>query len=117
MVIRQTKEIATLTASEALQLNRSRHVNERRMAWLSLSFMMIISTIVLFKAPPDNMSEYTGYLSAVLISFSAVVGAYMGFTTWGANKFFEGQNNSQTNRVSIDGNSDTPTTTINVAAG
>lgn len=81
---------------DLVQINKDRHANERKMAWVALWFMMFITTVTIFIAPPDQITGYTGFIGAVLISFSGIVAAYMGFSTWGANKFFNGKGSDVT---------------------
>lgn len=72
-----------------LSANRQRHQNERRMAWFALISLVLIAAVVFLRATPDDIESYTGYLNAVFLPLAGVVGAYMGFSTWGGNKFFD----------------------------
>ena len=93
---------------DLLRINKARHATERRMAWVSIFFMMGISLFVLFIAPPTAIEGYTGYLTAVLLSFSSIVAGYLGFSTWGANKLFS---DNKLQQQGSDGSSSSESTT------
>jgi hypothetical protein len=70
------------------ELMKKRWKNRRRMAWVSLSSMVLITTAILFT---DMVSiEKLKVLSEVITWFyfscASVIGAYMGFTTYASIK-------------------------------
>lgn len=71
-----------------LDLNKKRWQNRRRMAWLSLISMTIITFLILF----TNMVsvERLGVLGEVITWYyfcsASIIGMYMGATTWASIK-------------------------------
>ena len=57
--------------------------NRRRMAWSSLTSMMILTGVLLF-APIsiDRLKTLSNIVEWYYISMSSVIAAYMGFTSW-----------------------------------
>ena len=70
-----------------LRLQKVRWKNRRRMAWISL-FTMVLLTIVLVAAAlltdidMTRLKPIAEPLAWSYLGFTSVIGAYMGFTTW-----------------------------------
>jgi hypothetical protein len=62
--------------------------NRRRMAWLSLLSMTVITYIILFTnmVPIERLNVLTEVITWYYFCSVSVVGAYMGFTTWASRK-------------------------------
>jgi hypothetical protein len=76
------------TKSNDDYLNKEKWKNRRRMAWVSLFSMIVVTFVILFT---DTISvEKLKIISEMLVwfyfSMASVIGAYMGFTTWAAKK-------------------------------
>lgn len=65
-------------------LNKARWKNRRRMAWISLISMLLVTFLILFTdiVSPEKLNATTEIITWFFISCASVVGAYMGFTTW-----------------------------------
>ena len=55
--------------------------NRRKMAWLSLLFLMFITFSVVFFLPTNRITVLEPILGWFFITMSSIVGAYMGFAT------------------------------------
>jgi hypothetical protein len=71
-----------------IELEKSRWSNRRRMAWMCLMSMIVLTYVILFT---NFVSiERLGVLGDVITWFylccASVIGAYMGVTTWAAMK-------------------------------
>ena len=57
--------------------------NRRRMAWISLISMILVTGTLLF-APIsiERLKTLGGTIEWYFLSMASIVGAYMGFTTW-----------------------------------
>jgi hypothetical protein len=67
---------------------KKRWQNRRRMAWVSLISMLVVTALILFT---DSVSVMKlDVLSEVITWFyfscASVIGAYMGFTTWASKR-------------------------------
>jgi len=61
--------------------------NRRRMAWISLSSMIVVTAILLF-APIsiERIKVLSNTIEWFYFSMASIIGAYMGFTTWSSKK-------------------------------
>lgn len=61
--------------------------NRRRMAWISLSSMIVVTVILLF-APIsiERIKVLSNTIEWFYFSMASIIGAYMGFTTWSSKK-------------------------------
>lgn len=61
--------------------------NRRRMAWVSLGSIVGVTILLLF-GPIDNerLKVISDPITWFYFSSASVIGAYMGFTTWGSKK-------------------------------
>jgi len=62
--------------------------NRRRMAWMSLISMIIITGLILFTnlVPIEKLKVLSEVITWYYLGCVSVVGAYMGFTTWAGKK-------------------------------
>jgi branched-subunit amino acid transport protein len=69
-------------------LNKKRWQNRRRMAWLSLISMTIITYLILFTnlVPNEKMKILGDVITWYYFCSVSVVGAYMGVTAWTTKK-------------------------------
>jgi len=64
-----------------------KNMQKRRMAWISLASLIVIGGKVLFfPNDPSTISAAGAIISALIMGFVAVIGAYMGFSTLGSIK-------------------------------
>jgi polyferredoxin len=58
--------------------------NRRRMAWLSLTSMIILTYLIIFTdlAPESKLHVLGDVITWFYFSMASVVGCYMGFTTY-----------------------------------
>ena len=57
--------------------------NRRRMAWISLISMILVTGTLLFVPIPIERLKILGEtIEWYFLSMASIVGAYMGFTTW-----------------------------------
>jgi len=61
-----------------------RWVNRRRMAWVSLISMIVITFFILFTnaISIEKLKVLSEVITWFYFSCASVIGAYMGFTTW-----------------------------------
>ena len=76
--------------TEILNVNipeERRWKNRRRMAWLSLISMVLVTVVLLF-APIsiERIKTLSETIEWYYLSMASIVGAYMGFTTWASKK-------------------------------
>jgi len=66
-----------------LELEKRKWKNRRKMAWVSLVAMNVITLILLFAPiPPDRLKIIAEPIIWSYFAFTSVIGAYMGFTTY-----------------------------------
>lgn len=63
-------------------LTRIRWKNRRRMAWVSLISMLVVTVLVLFYIPEERLKLLEEVITWFYFSMASVIGCYMGFTTW-----------------------------------
>lgn len=63
-------------------LEHIRWKNRRRMAWLSLIYMIVKTILILFVVDPERMKVLTEPITWSYFCSSAIVGAYMGAATF-----------------------------------
>lgn len=68
------------TAADELETKRWK--NRRRMAWVSLAFLIFVGFWVLFSPDIDRIAKISDVLNAIIYSMTTVVGVYMGLATW-----------------------------------
>ena len=62
---------------------QNRFKNRRRMAWVSLYAMLVVSAILMSPVVTDTRVEaLSGVLDMFYFAMASVIGSYMGFTTW-----------------------------------
>lgn len=57
-------------------------VNRRRMAWLALISIIVITLLALFWISETRLTNASDVLTWFFITMSSIVGAYMGLSTW-----------------------------------
>ena len=69
--------------STAPEDDRARQwTNRRRMAWVSLIAMLIVTGLVLFAVPETRLLAIAPILDMFYIGMVSIVGAFIGFQTW-----------------------------------
>jgi len=61
-----------------------RSKNRRRMAWISLVAMLIVTGYAMGIVPIERLEKLEVVITWFYMSCASVIGAYMGFTTWAA---------------------------------
>ena len=71
---------------KALMLRRWK--NRRRMAWVSLLSMTLITFLILFTnlVPEKRLEVLSEVITWYYFCSASIIGAYMGFTTWASKK-------------------------------
>jgi len=60
--------------------------NRRRMAWISLLSILIVTAILLFiPISIERVKALSNTIEWFYFSMASIIGAYMGFTTWSSN--------------------------------
>lgn len=67
------KKVSALTA------NRWKH--RRRMAYIALISMLVVTYLCMFKVPTDKLSTLSDVVNWFYVTMGTIVGAYMGFST------------------------------------
>lgn len=63
--------------------NINRWKNRRRMAWISLSSIIIVTALIIFGAvPEERLKILSEVITWFYFSMASIIGAYMGFTTY-----------------------------------
>jgi len=67
---------------------RVRWKNRRRMAWVSLIAMVLVTGLILFTnmVSIEKLKVLSDVITWYYFSSASVIGAYMGFTTWASKK-------------------------------
>lgn len=62
--------------------------NRRRMAWVSLISMTVITFLILFTnfVPEARLKVLSEVITWYYFCSASIIGAYMGFTTWASKK-------------------------------
>lgn len=70
------------------ELIGKRWTNRRRMAWLSLIAMILITVLILFTelVEVERLNVLKEVITWFYFSCASIIGAYMGFTTWAGKK-------------------------------
>tara|TARA_Y100000310_G_scaffold115139_1_gene113673 strand:- start:1082 stop:1318 length:237 start_codon:yes stop_codon:yes gene_type:complete len=63
-----------------------RWTNRRRMAWLALSSIIVVTGLAFFVLPIDRLDKLADVITWFYLSMASIVGAYMGLSTWAAKK-------------------------------
>jgi len=65
-----------------------RWTNRRRMAWLSLICIILVTCLILFTnlVPESRLKVLSEVITWFYFCLSSVIGAYMGLTTWASIK-------------------------------
>lgn len=62
-------------------------INRRRMAWISLIAILVVTLLSLFIVDTDRLDKLEEIITWFYISMASVVGAYVGFSTiWDKTK-------------------------------
>lgn len=75
-----------------LELTSRMWVNRRRMAWMCLFAIMIVTALVLFKIPMERIQASENVLIWFFIVCSSTVAGYFGFSTYHDIKAFDERN-------------------------
>jgi len=67
--------------------NPDRFKNRTRLAWVSISAMILLAAYVLIKVPPESVDEYSVIIAWCMSTFAAVILAYMGATSFSQHSF------------------------------
>lgn len=68
-------------------VNKDLFKNRRRMAWVSLLGMLIITFLIIATVAPENIGSYDGLIGWVFGALSAVIVAYMGSSSYSYSAF------------------------------
>lgn len=61
--------------------------NRRRMAWISLLSILIVTVILLFgPISIERIKALSNTIEWFYFAMASIIGAYMGFTTWSSKK-------------------------------
>jgi O-antigen ligase len=76
--------------TENNDLNERRWRNRRRMAYISLFFLIIVAFLAIFVVPVERLQVLEEIITWFFFIMGSVVGAYVGFSTlddkWNKNK-------------------------------
>lgn len=72
---------------DAIEAENRRWANRRKLAFMAFYAMIVLTVVLLTKWIPDsrvdNLQDLFGW---IYISFSSIVGSYMGLSTWNSMK-------------------------------
>jgi uncharacterized membrane protein len=54
----------------------------RKMAWISLFFLILTAYLIFFIVPTDRLEAISPIATNYMYALSAVIGCYVGFSTW-----------------------------------
>jgi len=63
-------------------LMHKRWRNRRKMAWVSLISMLVVTILAFFVIPESRLVLLSEVITWFYFGMVSVIGAYMGFTTW-----------------------------------
>jgi len=63
-------------------LIKKRWQNRRRMAWVSLVSMIIVTILILFVVPESRLNILSEVITWFYFAMTSIIGAYMSVTTW-----------------------------------
>jgi len=73
-----------INGNNKIDLMKKKWKNRRRMAWLSLASMILVTMLILFTdiVEIERLNVLTDVITWFYFSCASVIGAYMGFTTY-----------------------------------
>tara|TARA_Y100000310_G_C20271345_1_gene618176 strand:+ start:215 stop:448 length:234 start_codon:yes stop_codon:yes gene_type:complete len=60
--------------------------NRRRMAWLAMISIIVVTGLAFFVLPMERLDKLADVITWFYLSMASIVGAYMGLSTWAAKK-------------------------------
>ena len=66
--------------------DKVRWQNRRRMAWLSIISIIVVTGLAFFVLPIERLDKLADVITWFYLSMASIVGAYMGLSTWAAKK-------------------------------
>lgn len=77
LTVKQTKEVAL----KKYILLSNRWKNRRRMAYISLFSILIVTYVLLYDLPIEKISKLENVITWFYITMGSIIGAYVGFST------------------------------------
>jgi len=72
---------------EEHEMERNKWRGRRKMAWISLWAMVIVTiSLLIFPIPDSRLTILAEPITWFYFSMTSIIGAYMGFTTWASRK-------------------------------
>ncbi len=71
-----------LSEEKKFQLESRQWTNRRRMAWVSLMFLIFVGLWAMFIAEEKRLTAIDEIISSIVFAMASVVGVYMGLATW-----------------------------------
>ncbi|MBC8427391.1 MAG: hypothetical protein H8D97_00720 [Proteobacteria bacterium] len=69
-----------------IKLANLRWEARRRMAWISLFSVIIVTLCLLFTVSPEKLKVLDETISWFYISMASIIASYLGFSTWASKK-------------------------------
>lgn len=79
-------ELKAAETEEELILLNKRWRNRRRMAWLCLCSMILMTIAIMWGVDTERLPLISDPISWAYFTFASIVGAYMGLSAWSAKK-------------------------------
>lgn len=76
----------SLSEDDKMEIVNRRWKNRRRMAWVSIIMMVLMTFVLFFTIPEARLEKLQDVISWAYMAFASIVGAYMGLSTWAAKK-------------------------------
>lgn len=83
-----TDIIENENGNDNLEMQNKRWKNRRRMAWVSLISMVLITVLILFTnlVPESRLKILSEVITWYYFASASIIGAYMGFTAYASKK-------------------------------
>lgn len=79
-------ETELITKEKENEIERNKWRGRRKMAWVSLISMIVVTILVLFIVPKDRLTILGDVVTWFYFSMSSIIGFYVGSTTWATIK-------------------------------
>jgi hypothetical protein len=79
---RKEVKVETKETERPIDDRSKQWTNRRRMAWLSLLAMLVITGFLVFYVDVTRIEALSGIIDMFYIAMTSIVGAFIGFQTW-----------------------------------
>lgn len=72
---------AEFNPEKEIEVDNMRWKNRRRMAWISLISILLVTAVMIFYVPEARLTKLETVITWFYMVMASIVGAYMGFAT------------------------------------